>query len=181
MEISGWKEQLEEERNKKDESFIADPSSPVPLENRFKFEGLNYYPLEQNWRFELELREHSEKKTLSTEDSLGGLRNFIRWGEFQFRFNDKEYVVQAYKVKPEDQHLFIPFRDGTSGNQTYGAGRYLDLLAERDFDPGNGKWILDFNRAYNPFCAYNKSYACPLVPAENWLEVPIEAGEKNPS
>ncbi|MEA3560416.1 MAG: DUF1684 domain-containing protein [Candidatus Omnitrophota bacterium] len=180
MDISEWKKQLEKERSEKDEFFIADPNSPIPLENRFKFEGLKYYPLNQDYRFELELWVHSEKKVLDIEDTQGEIRRFIQWGEFRFRLDEKECAIQAYKTDANDQDLFISFRDKTSGSETYGAGRYLDFSAERDINR-EGKWILDFNRAYNPFCAYNKAYACPLAPLENSLEVKIQAGEKNPS
>ncbi|MHA1701352.1 MAG: DUF1684 domain-containing protein, partial [Promethearchaeota archaeon] len=69
------------------------------------------------------------------------------------------------------------FRDETSGKETYGAGKYLDL-EEENHKISKGKWILDFNVAYNPFCAYSEKYACPFVPPENWLKVPIFAGEK---
>jgi uncharacterized protein (DUF1684 family) len=74
--------------------------------------------------------------------------------------------------------LFIPFKNATSGKEIYGAGRYLDLELERDRTP-DGKWILDFNQAYNLWCVYSKAYTCPFVPVENWLEVAILAGEKN--
>lgn len=76
-----------------------------------------------------------------------------------------------------EEELFIPFRDKTNGIETYGAGRYIDLYYERDRTK-DGKRILDFNKAYNPWCAYNENYACPFVPPENWLDVPIRAGEK---
>jgi len=74
--------------------------------------------------------------------------------------------------------LFVPFKDATSGKETYGAGRYLDLEPGRDRTQGE-KWILDFNQAYNPWCAYSEAYNCPFVPTENWLEAPIYAGEKD--
>jgi uncharacterized protein (DUF1684 family) len=72
----------------------------------------------------------------------------------------------------------VPFKDVTSGQGTYGAGRYLDLTMARDRTP-NGKWIVDLNKAYNPWCAYSGDYTCPFVPQENWLTVPVRAGEKN--
>ena len=71
----------------------------------------------------------------------------------------------------------MPFRDATSGKESYGAGRYLDLEAETD-RTADGLWILDFNEAYNPWCAYSKNYVCPFTPPENWLTVPVRAGEK---
>jgi uncharacterized protein (DUF1684 family) len=86
-------------------------------------------------------------------------------------------ALQAYKSDPADDRLFVPFRDKTSGDETHGAGRYLDLEPERHLT-ADGTWILDFNEAYNPWCAYSDAYACPLVPPENWLPVPVWAGEK---
>jgi uncharacterized protein (DUF1684 family) len=85
---------------------------------------------------------------------------------------------KAYKSSAEKGQLFIPFRDATSGRETYGAGRYLDLDPAWNRTAG-GKWILDFNRAYNPWCAYTEAYTCPVVPKENWLSVPVRAGEKD--
>lgn len=86
-------------------------------------------------------------------------------------------MLQAYKSDYLQESLFIPFRDITNGKETYSAGRYIDLdSVKHTID--KGKWILDFNRAYNPFCAYNSAYSCPFVPPENWLKVAIQAGEK---
>jgi len=108
----------------------------------------------------------------------GNEQGFLRWGEFWFTISGQKQVLQAYKSDLEEKRLFILFRDSTSGRETYGAGRYLDLEPERDLTP-DGKWILDFNKAYNPWCIYSKDYTCPLVPQENWLEVAIPAGEKD--
>lgn len=85
--------------------------------------------------------------------------------------------LTAYKSDMDEERLWVPFRDETNGAETYGAGRYLDLDADDRTDDSN--WILDFNRAYSPFCAYNNAYECPLVPMENGLNVRIEAGEKS--
>jgi len=87
-------------------------------------------------------------------------------------------VLQAYKGSPEEDQLFIPFRDATSGQETYGGGRYLDLDATRNRTT-DGIWILDLNEAYNPWCVFSEEYTCPFVPQENWLAVPVRAGEKN--
>jgi hypothetical protein len=88
-----------------------------------------------------------------------------------------EVTIQAYKADPDDDRLWVPFRDATSGEETYGAGRYLDLEADTH-RTDDGRWILDFNEAYNPTCAYSDRYECPLPPTENWLDVRIEAGER---
>ena len=112
------------------------------------------------------------------EMSRGDVREFLRWGEFRFNIGGEECTLQAYKSRSEEEGLFVLFRDTISGAETYAAGRYLDLDPDRDPTP-EGKWILDFNRAYNPWCAYSEAYTCPLVPLENWLKVPVRAGEKN--
>lgn len=177
MKISNWKERLEGEREQKDIFLAIHPQSPVPFEEREEFEGLSYYPPDSDYRFELKLHEHPKKKRIKMSYTRGEEREFLRWGEFRFKIGGKEQALQAYKDNPEEERLFIPFRDATSGKGTYGAGRYLDLEPERN-RTADGKWILDFNKAYNPWCAYSEKYTCPFVPPENWLEVPIRAGEK---
>jgi len=176
-EVYKWEEWLAQERKDKDDSFAAPWQSPIPLEERSSFRGLSYYPIDPNFRFELELHEHSDKKMIEIEDTRGNIRQFLRWGEFQFNVGNEKFTLQAYKSAPEEERLFVPFRDATNGKETHGMGRYLDLKS-RD-RTANGRWFLDFNKAYNPWCAYSEDYACPFVAPENWLEVPIKAGEKD--
>jgi hypothetical protein len=176
MKVEEWRQILEQEREAKDDFFGAHWQSPIPMEERASFQGLRYYPPDPDFRFELELQEHGRKETIQIEDTKGALREFLRWGEFRFSVGGESCVLQAYKGAPEEERLFVPFRDATSGKETYGAGRYLDLDS-RD-RTAKGKWILDFNRAYSPWCAYSEDYACPFVPPENRLAVAIEAGEK---
>ena len=178
MEISEWERELEREREMKDRFFAEHWQSPIPPKDRKMFKGLDYFPPDPAYRFELELHEHEEKRLLSMTYTKGQEQEFLQWGEFRFKVGDKEQAIQAYKSNPEEEMLFILFRDATSGKETYGAGRYLDLEPERDRTP-EGKWALDFNKVYNPWCVYSEDYTCPLVPRENWLEVPIYAGEKN--
>lgn len=179
MKISEWKERIEKERQEKNRFFISDPRSPVPRGERRSLlgKGLSYYPPDPNLLFELFLHEHEEKKQIKVETTKGGVQEFIRWGEFRFDIDDKQRVIQTYKSNPEDERLWIPFRDETSGKETYGAGRYIDLEPGEHFT-SDGRWILDFNKAYNPWCAYSEEYVCPFIPPENWLEAPIRAGEK---
>ena len=177
MDVEAWKKEIEQFRREKDQFFKFHPSSPIPVEDRAKFQGLRYYPPDPKYRFKLELHEHKEKEIVEIEDTAGQIRRFLRWGEFRFKIEGKECRLQVYTNNPVEEELFIPFRDKTNGIETYGAGRYIDLYYERDRTK-DGKWILDFNKAYNPWCAYNENYACPFVPPENWLDVPIRAGEK---
>ena len=177
MDVEKWKNDIEEERKQKDDFFKWSFQSPIPWEEREHFKGLDYYLPDIKYRFELELFEYSQKNVLEIEDTKGNIRKFIRWGEFRFKIDGVDCKLQAYKSDEQDEGLFVPFRDLTSGKETYGAGRYLDLEPDRDLTD-EGKWILDFNKAYNPWCAYSKDYACPFTPPENWLKVPIYAGEK---
>lgn len=178
MDIGTWKDQVRKQRQQKDEFFLLHRQSPIPEEDRLQFDGLRYYPPDPDYRFELELDIHPTAETLRVDDTSGGERELIRGGEFRFTIDGHEYALQVYQSEPGEPRLFIPFRDETSGDETYGAGRYLDLEPERHLISDN-RWILDFNQAYNPWCAYSDDYVCPFVPPENWLDVPIRAGEKN--
>ncbi len=180
MEIQKWKARIEEEREQKEGFFASNSQSPIPPEDRSDFSksGLEYYPPNPDFRFELEFHEHEEKDSVEVETTKGETQEYLRWGEFRFEVNGEQCELQAYKSNPEEERLWVPFRDGTSGEETYSAGRYLDLEPERH-QSSDEKWILDLNKAYNPWCAYSEAYNCPLIPPENWLDVRIESGEKN--
>ena len=105
--------------------------------------------------------------------TTGEVRAYRRSGKVSFEVDGEPATLTLYTT-PHGNGWFVPFRDATSGTETYGAGRYLDL--ERT---GDGSVMLDFNLAYNPYCAYDQRYSCPLPPVENWLQVPIRAGERN--
>jgi uncharacterized protein (DUF1684 family) len=178
MEHSEWKAGLEMARKEKDAFFAQHWQSPIPPEDRSRFTSLDYYPPDRSYRFELELHEHPEPHVIKMAYTKGDEQDFLCWGEFRFQMGGKEHTLQVYRGSSEEAMLFIPFKDTTSGNETYGAGRYLDLAPERD-RTAERKWILDFNQAYNPWCVYSEAYTCPFVPPDNWLEVAILAGEKN--
>jgi uncharacterized protein (DUF1684 family) len=171
-----YKARLRKERAGKDEFFADHPRSPIPAADREGFDGLAYFPPDPDYRFERPLWEHDTAERLTVETTQDGAQTYQRVGEFRFEIDGETGVLQAYRADPEEARLWVPFRDATSGEETYSAGRYLDLEAEDRTDDGD--WVLDLNRAYSPFCAYSEAYECPLVPTENWLDVRIEAGEK---
>jgi hypothetical protein len=177
VEIHEWEKRLKIEREQKDTFFSIHPQSPISFEERKKFKGLDYFPPDPDYRFELKFHEHPKKKRIKMPYTKGEEQQFFRWGEFRFKIGGRKHVLQAYKTDPHEERLFVPFRDTTSGKETYGAGRYLDLEPERN-STADRKLVLDFNKAYNPWCTYSEKYTCPFVPPENWLEVPIRAGEK---
>ncbi|AGN02419.1 hypothetical protein L593_12400 [Salinarchaeum sp. Harcht-Bsk1] len=173
-----WKAELRSERAAKDEYFGSNPHSPIPAPEREGFDGLSYYPPEESLRYELELHEYDDPDEVVVGTSTGGEQRYLEWGEFRFAVDGEDVTLQAYKSDPDQDRLWVPFRDETSGEATYGAGRYLDLEPDEHLLE-SGRWVLDFNEAYNPTCAYSDHYECPLPPTENWLEVPIEAGEQS--
>jgi Uncharacterized conserved protein len=173
---SDYVEQLRAQREQKAEYFAESPRSPIPRGAQADFPGLDYFDVDPSMRFELELQEYDDPETLTVETTAGNRQEYLQWGEFRFEIDGEEVTIQAYKGDAAEDRLWVPFRDETNNEETYGAGRYLDLERERHFE--DGTWILDFNEAYNPTCAYNEGYECPLIPTENWLDVRIEAGEK---
>ncbi|AUV83385.1 hypothetical protein C2R22_18480 [Salinigranum rubrum] len=173
-----WRDAVEGERAKKERFFRDGPRSPLPPELTGEdFPGLDYYDPDPSYRYELDLYEHDDVEEVTVGTSAEGERTYLRWGEFRFEVDGEAVTLQAYRPADGSDRLWVPFRDETSGEETYGAGRYLDL--EPDHHRVGGRWVLDFNRAYNPTCAYNPAYECPLVPMENWLDVRIEAGERD--
>ena len=167
---------LEQARKEKDHWFREDHDSPIPHEARHGFRGLRYYPVDPGLRFRVRLAVFPEQEVLTFPTSKGTEQQYFRHGFFEFPVEGQTIRLNAYKaVHSHGRHesLFVPFRDATSGKETYGAGRYLDLEVEP-----SGVYDLDFNRAYNPYCAYSDDYVCPLPPPENWFPVPIRAGEK---
>ena len=150
------------------DDFFAGPHSPI--EHDGPFPGLAYFPETADLRFELKV-EPVEESSLSIGTSDGQSRTYDRAGTVRFVMDGTE-VQLTLLSHGSDGGYFLPFRDATSGKETYGAGRYLDL------EPGEGSTVtIDFNLAYNPYCAYSDAYSCPLPPTENWLQIPITAGE----
>jgi uncharacterized protein (DUF1684 family) len=170
---------LEEERARKDAWFKGSRSSPIPHEARHDFTGLPYFPVDPLLRFEgltLEPYTGDEPSAFQIPTSDGQLRPAHRAGTFTFEYEGSPRRLTAYTLDSgEDDSLFVPFLDATSGHETYGAGRYLDLEPEPD-----DTYVLDLNLSYHPYCVYAETYSCPLTPAENRLPIRIEAGERLP-
>lgn len=164
---------LKAQRAEKDSFFRMSPYSPLEPEDRQVFTGLDYYPPEPGFQYELSLQAAAEPEPLIFQTSTGDEQNFLRIGTVTFDVDGEPATLAIYRSVEHDE-LFLPFRDATSGKETYGAGRYLEPVELED-----GTILVDFNLAYNPYCAYSPHYSCPLPPFENWLKVPIRAGEKD--
>ena len=168
---------LEGYRKEKDAFFKTSPHSPIPEAEREAFDGLPYYPLDEDLVFEglgLEPYAGDEPTSFQIPTSDGKLRPARRAGTFTFELGGAPRRLTAYTFESgQSDSLFVPFFDQTSGHETYGAGRYLDLEPDDD-----GTYAIDFNLAYHPSCVYAPQYSCPLTPAENRLPIRIEAGER---
>jgi uncharacterized protein len=167
---------LLQERLAKDEAFRSDKDSPIPDKDRASFHGLSYYPVDPNLRFSAVLHRYPGPKQVRLSTNTGEIRRGLRYGYFEIQVGGFTCRLQVYRLEDSPESgasLFIPFRDSTSGHETYAAGRYLDLKENT-----SGIYDLDINRAYNPYCAYNRKFSCPIPPEENTLTVPIRAGEK---
>lgn len=170
---------VKSERKVKDTEMLTDEQSPLADEDKATFKKLNYYSPKVSFRkkatFErFDMATHFLMKTTTTR-----LPEYSLYGAVTFTHHGKKYKLNVYQnielvKKPSfEKHLFIPFNDETNGNETYGGGRFLDIT-----ETGEDFLLIDFNEAYNPYCAYNHKYSCPIPPEENALKIKIKAGEK---
>jgi uncharacterized protein len=162
--------QLEQFRKAKDKLFSSDPQSPLLDEQKKSFKGLNYFPENSALKLHLEMEEFPEKKEVQIKTSTGQVQTYTRFGRLKFIVDGQPAELTVYYG---DNEFFLPFSDLLANKETYGAGRYLEIIPM-----GKGRFVVDFNYAYNPYCAYNEKWSCPITPAENRLKVPIRAGEK---
>lgn len=164
-------------RKEKDDFLKNDVQSPLMDEDKPEFKGLDYFSPSNRYVVIAKFIKFDKPDTVKIftrkpED----IRTMLRYGKFEFKIGDSTCTLAGYARVPlkKEIELFVPFTDATSGLESYEAGRYLDIVA-----PDNATTVtIDFNDAYSPYCAYNHTYSCPLVPAENNLSVAIKAGEK---
>ena len=164
---------LLEDRTYKDMVYKTGPDSPVPLDRRSWMLPLRYYEPNLSYRVPAQLDFLDEQPVFDIPTSTGQIRQMIHVGHLEFVLDDQEYRLAA--LVSEGDGLFVPFRDQTSGNDTYPAGRYLDLPYSN-----TGIYDLDFNRAYHPTRYFDEQFDCPFPPPENRLPTSILAGEKLP-
>jgi uncharacterized protein (DUF1684 family) len=163
---------LTEFRRQKDDFFKHDPQSPLTPEQRKAFTGLKYYPENPALKFVAAIEADEDQPPITMTTSTGSVQEYVKYGRFSFEVNGEPATLQVYQ-DPNNAYFFLPFVDATAPDETYGAGRYLEI------EPAaGGKFAIDFNYAYNPYCAYNERWSCPIPPKENRLKVRIEAGER---
>jgi uncharacterized protein len=156
-------------------------SSPLKKKERRKFKGHHFYPVDLKYRVNASFEVISNPDTITMPTSAGTEKMFAKYAKLSFELNGEKCVLYAYqnlkviKMEGYENSLFLPFTDATSGTETYGGGRYLDLEI-----PKGDKLVLNFNLAYNPYCAYTTGWFCPIPPAENELKIAVRAGLMKP-
>jgi uncharacterized protein (DUF1684 family) len=174
---SRYIEQLSTARAVKDQAFREAPDSPVPADKRAKILPLAYYPIDPSFAVPAVLRLSEERPVFNMLTSSGEPRRMQLVGTLEFTLRGEMRSLGAFVPDGTGQitTLFVPFADQTTGKETYAAGRYLDI------DPTTtGYYTIDFNRAYNPYCAYSPTFECPFPPSSNRLTTEVRAGEKAP-
>ncbi len=174
---------LQRFRESRNELFAKHSQSALDQEQKQKFEGLRYFPYNPAMCVEADIERDVEPQLLDVAMNAEETMTMTTVGRLHFTLEDVKVALSLYWLNIYGGGLFLPFRDTTSPAESYGGGRYLfDTLKGSDFLPvpgasGNERILLDFNYAYNPSCAYNDRWVCPLAPIENRLKVPVRAGE----
>ena len=163
-------------RERRDEFFRSHENSPLTEEQREHFSGLRYFPENPDLSYTLEIDDSGPGvgESITVGTLSGEAKEYIRAGRIHFEVDGQPVTLTVFKDKERGRY-FLPFRDGTSGTECYAVGRYLDPKARPD-----GSLVVDFNLAYNPYCAYNTGWTCPIPPFENITKVPIRADEMDP-
>lgn len=170
-----YKERIMEERKRTERFMRSSDESPFSPEE-ITFNGLDFYAPDPAYKVRARLTPIEDHKLVQMPTSTGEEEKYIRYAYADFELNGQQTRLLILQPFDSQTTLFLPFSDATSGEETYGGGRYLDL--EMPARTGSKSIELDFNKAYNPYCAYNPTYSCPLPPKENILTIPIRAGEK---
>ncbi|MBC8110660.1 MAG: DUF1684 domain-containing protein [Verrucomicrobia bacterium] len=177
---TSYTKQILQERSKKNIEFKDETHSPLEAKQRQTFQELAYFPLDESFKVEAIFIKNEDPKPFQMKTSTERLPVYVVFGKVKFQLQGKDFELNVYQSrdllkKPGfKDYLFIPFTDQTSGNETYGGGRYIDCRI-----PQTDTLLLDFNTAYNPYCAYSHTFSCPIPPKINKLRIKVLAGEKN--
>jgi len=165
-------------RSEKDSSMHFEVHSPFNRDTTVEFSTLKYYEPDRAFLFKSKLFQYNPPDTVEVLGTKGEIRQVIKEGFLKLDFEGKEYRVNVYKGFSANGVAYhsIWFTDKTTGDETYGVGRYLDFEMNEDPDY---VYDIDFNYAYNPYCSYSAKYSCPIPRTEDYLDFLIEAGEKN--
>jgi uncharacterized protein (DUF1684 family) len=174
---ANWEASLSADRERKDAYMAEDSDTPLLAEDVADFKGLEYFPPNPDYYLVGQISFYPEAQPLQITTTAGLERPGEKIGWISFELDGAAHKLQVYRMldNPPGAGFFLPFKDQTAGTETYPSGRYLELLG-----PQGGPYVLDFNRAYNPYCAYGapERFACPVTPRENDLDLSVSAGER---
>ena len=172
---ASYVDEVTSERTSKERMFREGADSPIPPGRMYELLPLSYFPVSPEYAVPAALKLSDDRPTFEMPTSTGKLRKMQRVGVLQFTLKGEPFSLGAFVEAGTSRvtQLFVPFSDLTTGTETYAAGRYLDITPT-----STGIYVIDFNRAYNPYCAYNESFDCPYPPPSNRLKVPVRAGER---
>ena len=172
--LQSREKQIEEERAEKDRFFKESPGSPLRTQDIIRFKKLDYYPIDLRYVFMGGIERNPKARTeyIKLPTNKGNFRKYVKHGKFRFSVDGREFALTIYRYLGRP-NLFLPFKDWTNGLETYENGRYLEVEWI-----GKNRVIIDFNKASNPYCAYNQKYTCPYASEKNTLDIAIRCGEK---
>lgn len=173
-----YQEIIEKHREEYKAEFLKSPNSPLKKED---LELLKFYEPNEKFKVKCTFKATKGGKPFEIPTSSGATKTYTKFGELHFKIDRNNHKLTVYRSMAlmnnplYKDYLFVPFKDKTNGLESYGGGRYIDLRM-RDIE--GDEIYLDFNKCYNPYCAYTSGYSCPIPPKENHLKIAIEAGEK---
>lgn len=172
-EMSPYIKQINRHRDSTSAMFLSGANGILPKGDLTPTGKLNYFPANEDYKVKANFEPIENGEVIQMQTSTNEPRDYKRFGTLSFSLADADLQLTLYQNVEQPEYLFCPFKDRTNANTTYGAGRYLDFKIADLENP-----VLDFNYAYNPYCAYNSAFSCPIPPLENHLKVAILAGEK---
>jgi uncharacterized protein len=175
--VTSYVAEIEKERQEQQVFMKSDPNSPFVLEKK-EFTSLKYFPVDSRYRIKADLEPIENKEVITLTTSDGFQQQYLQHAYALFEIDKqpcKLLILEVMQMGPQRGTLFLAFADATSAAETYGSGRYLSVKKVK----GASTMEIDFNKAYNPYCAYVDNFSCPFPPRENMLKVAIRAGEKN--
>ena len=171
--------EIQEHRKKQFEELKDKSKSPLDKKTLRKFKGLDYYPIDLSYRVNATFVKNENPVLFKMSTTTTRLPEYVKYGDVYFTLHSKEYALEVYQSQDVikrpgyEDYLFIPFTDETNGSETYDVGRYIEFRIPKDEEV-----IIDFNKCYNPYCAYSDRFSCPIPPRANSLPVAVKAGEK---
>ena len=170
-------EKIEQEREETNKWYKTNPNSPFHRKGKVPFHDLNYFDVDPSFVYKSKLYEYENKDSIIVYGTKGEARPTIRWGYIMIKRNERDYKIHVYEGKTSAGKIYysIWFTDKTTNETTYGVGRYLNF--DKEDDPDH-IYTIDFNLAYNPYCAYSPNFTCAIPTKEDYIDLAIEAGEK---